>query len=147
MAFDIKGIKELERSFQRLGKIPQTTVTKSARAGARIVLKAAKQNAPVDTGELKRGIVFKRERRTKQGKSVYDVTIDRNMNNVFVKESKEGKRSYYPASQEYGFLTVDGGYTPGYQYMKKALTENAVQVEKKILETASKDVQKALQGG
>lgn len=147
MAFDIKGIRELERSFQRLGKIPQTTVTKSARAGARIVLKAAKQNTPVDTGELKRGIVLKRERRTKQGKSVYDVTIDRNMNNVFVKESKEGKRSYYPASQEYGFLTVDGGYTPGYQYMKKALTENAMQVEKKILETASKDVQKALQGG
>lgn len=141
---EIKGMRELERSFQALGKVPQTVATQSARAGGNIVLKAAKGNAPVDSGDLKRGIVLKRERSRTKGKAVYDVTIDAAMNSVFVKVSKDGKRSYYPASQEYGFLTVDGRYIPGYRYMRRAADDNERAVEKKVLEAAGKAVDKAL---
>lgn len=142
----IDGMADLERAFKRLGKVPQTAATKSARAGASIAHKAAKVNAPVDEGNLKQGIIMKRERRTKQGKAVFDVMMDPAKNDVFVKISKEGKRSYYPASQEYGFLTVDGRYVPGYRFLRNSITENAAAIERKIVETAGKDVDKAMRG-
>jgi HK97 gp10 family phage protein len=143
---DILGMKELERSFNELGKVPQASVTKSARAGATIARKAAKSNAPVDEGNLKRGIIMKKERRSVPGKAVFDVMMDPAMNDEFVKMSKDGERSYYPASQEYGFLTVDGGYVPGYRFLKRSVTENESAIEKKMVDVVSKDIDKALRG-
>lgn len=144
---DIRGMKELERTFKQLGRVPQTVATKSARAGGTIAQRAAKANAPVDEGDLKRGIRLKRERRRELGKAVYDVMMDPAMNDIFVKVSKDGKRSYYPASQEYGFLTVDGGYVPGYHYLKRAITEHDTEIEMKMLEVTGKEVDKALRKG
>jgi len=144
---EIVGMKELERAFRELGKVPQTAATKSARAGGQIALKAAKANAPEDEGDLKRGIILKRERSKVKGKAVYDVTIDPAMNDVFVKVSKDGKRSYYPASQEYGFLTVDGRYVPGYRYLRRAIDDNQAQIESKVLEVTGKEVDKVLRKG
>lgn len=145
--FKIEGMKELERSFRKLGKVPQTIATKSAKAGAAIALKAARNKAPVDTGQLRKGIILKGERKTVAGKKVYDVMMDPAMNNVFVKMSADGKtRYYYPASQEYGFLTVNGGYIPGYHFLRDSLTENKDAIERKVLETAKKEVEKALRG-
>jgi hypothetical protein len=144
---EIVGMKELERAFRELGKVPQTAATKSARAGGSIALKAAKANAPEDEGDLKRGLILKRERSRIKGKAVYQVTLDPAMNDVFVKVSKDGKRSYYPASQEYGFLTVDGGYVPGYRYLRRSADDNERQIEKKMLDEAGKEVDKALRKG
>lgn len=140
----IDGMGSLERTFKQLGKVPQSAATKSARAGATIPHKDAKSKAPVDEGDLKQGIIMKRERSRIKGKAVYQVTMDPRMNGVFVKISKNGKRSYYPASQEYGFLTVDGRYIPGYRYMRRAADDNERVVEKKILDVAGKEVDKAL---
>ncbi|WP_438498018.1 HK97 gp10 family phage protein [Paenibacillus sp. IHBB 3054] len=140
----IIGMRELERSFQRLGKVPQTVATKAARAGAKIAFKATKANAPEDSGELKRGLVMKPERRVKVGKKVYDIMMDPAKNDIFAKVSKSGKRSYYPASQEYGFMTVDGGYIPGYRYMRRGLTEHARTISKAMVDEGSKAVDKAL---
>lgn len=142
----IEGLKELERAMNKLGKVPQTVATKSARAGASIALKAARSEAPVDTGALKGGIILKGERKVKPGKKVYDVMMDPKKNEVFVKMSKDGKRSYYPASQEYGFMTADGGYVPGYHFLRKSITENARSIESKIVEVAGKAIDKALEG-
>lgn len=143
----IDGMQELERAFRELGKVPQTVATQSARAGGRIALKAAKALAPVDTGELRGGIILKRERSRTKGKAVYDVMMDPAKNDIFVKTTKDGKRYYYPASQEYGFMTVDGKYIPGYRFLRRAIDDNAEQIEKKILESAGKAVDKALQKG
>ena len=140
----VEGMKQLERDFKRLGKVPQTIVTQAARAGGRIVLRAAKQNAPEDDGDLKRSLVLKREKRRVRGKTVYDVMHSPHMNYALVKISKEGKRSYYPASQEYGFMTRDGGYVPGYRYLRRAADDNRIQAEKKVLDVAGKGVDKAL---
>lgn len=144
---EIKGVKELEKAFKRLRKVPQTVVTQAARAGARIPLRAAKSNAPVDTGALRDGIIMKKERRVKFGKAVYDIMMDPAKNNIFVKTTKDGIRYYYPASQEYGFMTVDGGYVPGYRFLRRAITENVVRIERKVLEVAGKGVEKALKRG
>lgn len=143
---NIVGMKELERAFRELGKVPQAASTSAARAGGRVSQRAAKSYAPEETGDLKRGIIMKRERRTTPGKAVYDVMMSPHLNDIFVKESKEGKRSYYPASQEYGFLTRNGGYVPGFRYFRKSVDNHEDEIDKAILDTAKKYVEKALRG-
>mgnify|MGYP002623667914 CR=1 FL=1 len=154
----IIGFDDLMRDFERLGKVPQSAATRAAQAGGRIALKAAKANAPVDTGELRDGIILKGERNRERGKKVYDVMMDPAKNHIFQKQTKSGYRRrrtkegvsmqkggyYYPASQEYGFLTVDGRYIPGYGFLRRAIDDNAEQIERKILEVAGREVDKAL---
>lgn len=141
---DIIGLRDLERSFRELGKVPQTVATQSARAGASVARRAAKANAPEDTGALKQAIIMKRERRSKRGKAVYDILIDPSKNDQFVKISKDGKRSYYPASQEYGFFTVDGRYIPGYGYLRRAVDDNRREIERAALKRATVAIDKAM---
>lgn len=143
---EIQGMKELERMFKQLEKVPQTVATKSARAGAAIALRAARAKAPVDTGNLKSGIILKRERRVKVGKAVYDVMMDPAKNDIFVKTTKDGKRYYYPASQEYGYIAPDGSYIPGYHFLRDSLEDNTRQIEQKVIDTAKKSVEKILRG-
>ncbi|RJE88623.1 HK97 gp10 family phage protein [Paenibacillus sp. 1011MAR3C5] len=140
----IIGQKELERDFKKLGKAPQTIATQSARAGANVAFKAAKRNAPVESGNLKSGLIMKRERRVKAGKAVYDIMMDPAKTHLYVSVSKDGKRSYYPASQEYGFMTDDGRYIPGYRYLRRSIDENVREIEQKTLEKAGKLVDKLL---
>lgn len=143
----LDGMSDLKSIFKGLSRVPQTVATKSARAGGSIVLRASKKNAPEDEGNLARAIVLRREKSKVRGKAVYDVTIDRSMNAHFVKISKEGNRSYYPASQEFGFMTVDGQYVPGYRYLRNAADDNRAIVEKKILDVTKAEVDKALRKG
>lgn len=144
---EIQGMRELQRAFNRLGKVPMAVVTPAARAGARVAQRAAKANAPVDTGDLKGALILKGERRTVQGKKVYDVMVDPAKNDLFVKVSQAGKRSYYPASQEYGWINPAGRYTPGYRYLEHAITENVDSITNKVMEVAKRGVDKALGGG
>ena len=145
--FEIEGMKELEKMIKELGNLPQRVVTPAARKGMTIALKAARNNAPEDSGDLKKAIILKGEKSRLRGKKIYQVTLDPAMNDVFVKESADGKRSYYPASQEYGYLTKDGGYVPGFRFMKRALEENVGAIEKTIVETMSKEIDKVMRRG
>lgn len=142
--YKIEGMKELQKAFKELNKVPQTVATRAARAGASVAYKDAKANAPIDEGNLQRGIVMKKERRVKLGKAVYDIKFDPAKNDIFVKETKEGTRYYYPASMEYGFMTVNGGYIPGYRFMSKSLTNNVATIEQKTIQVALKAIDKAM---
>lgn len=154
--YKIEGMEELQKSIRKLEKLPQKCVTKAARSGASIALKAAKKYAPVETGNLKKGIVLKGEKITKKGKKVYDITMDSKMNDIFQKTTKTGLRRrvlkrkvsmakggyYYPASQEFGFQAVNGKYIPGFNYLKKSIEENVISIEIKIVEVLSKEIDK-----
>jgi hypothetical protein len=140
---EIEGMKELEKMIKKLGQLPQKVVTKAARKGTQIAQKSAKSDAPEEIGNLKKGIVLKGERSKIKGKKVYQVTFDRAMNTFFVKMSKDGKkRYYYPASQEYGFMTRDGGYVPGFRYLKKSIENNENKIEREIVDVLSKEIDK-----
>ena len=140
--FKIEGMEELEKTIRKLGKLPQKCVTPAARKGARIALKAARANAPWETGELSNGIVLKGERARKKGKKVYQVTLDPAKNDIFVKTTKDGKRYYYPASMEYGFITRDGGYSPGFHYLRDALVDNKAAIERTVVDELAKQIDK-----
>ena len=133
-SFRLEGMDELLRTIKRAGQLPQKTVTKASRAGMKIALNSARQNAPIDSGNLRRGLILKGERSRIKGKKVFQVTWSSAMNKVFVKMygPTESIRAYYPASQEYGF-TVWGQYTPGYGYLKKSIDSQKNAIENKII--------------
>lgn len=147
MKVKIEGMKELERSFRKLGKVPQKCVTPAAKKGMNIALKSAKKNAPEDTGALKGGMKLIGEKSRVKAKKVYQVVFDRSKNDIFQKKNKEGKViGYYPASQEYGFFAKNGRYIPGFHFMKRAMEDNSGTITRKIVSEVGKNIDKALGG-
>lgn len=145
--FKIEGMKELEKSIKKLGKVPQKCVTPAARKGMNIALKSARKNAPVDTGELRKGMKLAGEKARVKGKKVYQVVFDRAKNDVFQKKNKEGKvTGYYPFSQEFGFFAKNGRYIPGYHFISQGLNDNTGAITKKIVDEMGKQIDKALEG-
>jgi len=143
--YKIEGMKELQKSIKRLGGVPQKAVTPSARKGMNVAIKSAKSNAPVDTGELKKGLKLVGERSRTKGKKVYQVVFDRAKNDIFQKRNSLGDvTGYYPASQEYGYFARNGRYIPGYHFLEKALTENVSKIEKTTVGEMSKRIDKEL---
>ena len=143
--FKVEGMKELKRSLDKLGKVPQKHVTSASKKGMNIVLKQSRANAPVDTGMLKKGIKLVGERAKVKGKKIYRVVFDRNMNDVFQKKNKEGKvTGYYPVSQEYGFFAKNGRYIPGYRFIHDSLADNTQKVEKTIVTTMKQKIDKEI---
>lgn len=147
VTFDIRGLRRLERDIRRLQRLPQTAVNRAARMGAGVAYRWAKKNAPIDLGNMRKGLVMKAEKRTKLGKKMYFISYNKNMNDIFVKQygPNGAKRAYYPASQEWGF-TVMGHYTPGYRTLRKSIDENADGIRQEVLKSLRKDVDKALGG-
>jgi hypothetical protein len=134
--FKVEGMKELEKSLKKLGKVPQKHVTSTSKKAMTISLKDARANAPYDTGMLKKGIILNGEKASVKAKKVYQVIFDSSMNDVFQKKNSEGKvTGYYPVSQEYGYFARNGRYIPGYRFISDSLTENTAKIEKTIVST------------
>lgn len=139
--FKVEGMKELERSLDKLGKVPQKHVTSASKKGMNIVLKQSRANAPYDTGALKKGIKIVGEKSKLKGKKVYRIVFDREMNDVFQKKNEEGEvTGYYPVSQEYGFFAKNGRYIPGFRFIHDSLSDNAQKMEKTIVDTMKKKI-------
>ena len=146
--FKIEGMRELQKSLKKLGNVPQKHVTSSARKGMNVVLRDAKQNAPRDSGALKKGSILQGERSTTKGKKVYKVVFDPKMNDTFQKKNAEGDvTGYYPISQEYGFFARNGRYIPGFKFVHNALENNAGKMAKTIVETMKKKIDSEIAKG
>ena len=148
--FSVLGTAKIVRDLERLGKMPQVGANRAARSGMKIAFDDAKRRAPLDTGLLKRGLIMRKEKTTKKGKSVYWIGPTRALNgdgkNGFVKDYAGGtKRAYYPASQEWGF-TVKGHYTPGYRYLKNAIDKNVNTISKSMEKKFIEEIDRALRG-
>lgn len=129
MSVNITGIKELTRMLERGIKTPAKALTKATKDGAMIVRKQARADSPVDTGKLKRSIKLKAEKR-KVGKKVYQVKF---IGDNLAKIGVNGKRSFYPASQEYGWKKRDGSKTVGKYFMTRAIRQNRHMIEQTIV--------------
>lgn len=140
----VVGVREVQRLFEEVGRAPAKVLTKAVKKSARIVLLAARANAPVDEGNLKKGIRLRAERRGRRGKRVYQVGVfgKSGGGEEFVKYSSRGKRSFYPASQEYGWTDESGKYHPGYRYLRNAADRNAQRVHTSILEIMGEELDK-----
>lgn len=112
-----------------VSQVSETVMSPLVKASSEALADRIRANAPNRTGDLRRGIVVSpaAERSTDPAKIVRDVYIDASMNDKFVKTTKDGKRYYYPASQEYGFRKVTTGRVPGRYYMRDAAVEYAAE--------------------
>ncbi len=151
--FKVEGMRELNRSLEKLGKVPQKHVTSSAKKGMNIVLKQAKQEAPYDTGALRKGMILKGEKSRYKAKKVYQVIFDPSMNDVFQKPVQNVGESgspnaknpaYYPYSQEYGYFARNGKYIPGFRFIHNSLADNTQKVEKTIVTTMKQKIDKEI---
>lgn len=117
--FDLEGIVVFCRALDAIGKSPQPAANKASSKAAAIVKRSIKARAPKKVGTLKRSIVTRAEKSKLKGKKVRQITFSKESSAVLQKPIKRpglygGKHAYwgyYPASQEYGFLTraKDGG--------------------------------------
>lgn len=161
--FEIEGMNELEKMIKDIGSLPQKCVTGAAKAGANIALKSARDNAPFETGNLRKGIVIKGEKKTTKGKKVYDIGMDPKMRDVFVRTTKSGKRRvnvkrarskryktgdyYYPASMEFGFMKADGTKEPGHHFLRDSLVKNKDLIISRVLLNLSERLDKLINKG
>lgn len=146
MAVDINlsDFRKLSRTVDKIGQLPKKCVTKAARKGGNLVMKAVRQKAPVDTGSLKKGLRLKGEKNRAKGKKVYDIVFDAGMNSVFQKPIQnpgeaggQSKTAYYPASMEYGYFARNGRYIPGYRFMRGAAEEAEAAAASAMVNTLS----------
>lgn len=145
MRYEIDGLEELENLIKALGELPQKCVNKAAKKGIMVAKADAKRGSWVDvTGYLRKAIKEKAEKTRIKGKKVYDLRPDSAYNDVFVKVSKSGKRSYYPASIEHGFTTKSGKHIPGFNYLRDSLTSNKTRIEKEIVDVLSDEIDKEM---
>jgi hypothetical protein len=150
ITMEVDGIDQLTRQLQRIEKIPKSIVAKAANAGIKDTLRDARQKAPVDFGNLRKGIIKIKEKSPRsKPKVVYSIVFDRSYNSIFQKPVKNpgpGKKdtAYYPVSQEYGYRTKSGGYVPGFRFVRDSLKENQATATKRIVEVLNKEIDKRL---
>ena len=82
-----------------------TQIQKLVETAAGTLAELITTKAPRRTGALISGIIPSpwEEKSQYPGKIVRQVYMDAKMNDTFVKVTKNGRRYYYPASQEFGF--------------------------------------------
>lgn len=142
---DTRDIRDLELAAKAIGGVTKKQLTPAVRKAMKPVLQAAREGAPVDTGSLRKGIILKSEKNKPPLKKVFQVTMDKKKNDIFVKgldESGEGKRAYYPASQEYGFKKKNGGKVPGKHFLKKAAEQQEAQLPDAIVDNLISEIQR-----
>ena len=147
-------LEKLKQSLKALGTVPQKCVTGAAGKAATMVKRHIRQgDIPEDTGTLKRGIIrTKKERSKTKGKAVYRIDFDPAFNDVFQKPVKRpgaagststgSGHAYYPYSMEFGFLTRDGGYCPGFHFMRDGAEEMRRSAAQKMLKTLGENLDK-----
>lgn len=138
-AIRVNGLGEISLEIPQLdladvAHVSETVMQPLVKASADTLAARIQANAPKRTGELARGIIVSpaAEQSSASAKIVRDIYFDASMNDTFVKTSREGKRYYYPASQEYGFRKVNGGRVPGRYYIRDTAVEYAAEHRNRV---------------
>lgn len=138
--YKLEGLDEVLKMLKDVEDLPQKCINKSAKNGASISYKDAKDKAPFLTGALEEGIILKAERTKKKGKKVYQISIKDNPE--FIKTGEDGKRYYYPASQEYGFKLKNGGKVEGLHFLRNSIDKNNTKIESTMVKVITDEIDK-----
>lgn len=139
--FEVQGLDELGKNLAGLDALVRDKLARRAvAAAASIVRKAARANAPVDTGNLQKAIIMKRQRRTALTEA-YTVGV-RQGKTKDVKDAKKGrgqlgKDAYYYRFVEFG--TVKQAPQP---FLGPALAENVEPATTKMKDVLFQGIEK-----
>jgi HK97 gp10 family phage protein len=134
----IDGIEQLTKNSNKVIKQVHRVLGGATLEAAEMMRAEAVKRAREKSGDLKRGIIAKVTWDKKKSKAFSAIMMDPDMNDVFVKNTKTGKRYYYPASIEYGHK----GGAPAYPFMRRAFKTKKRYV-KKIIED---HIKRAIEG-
>lgn len=127
-------LQRLEHDLKLLEKFPTKYLTKAVKDGGAIILAETKRLAPKRSRTMINAMVVQLERSRKTGKRVVQITFSSKYNSLLVKKSKTGKRSYYPASQEYGWIKRNGERVEGKHFMRDAADTQENAFKKKVID-------------
>lgn len=138
MPDNITGIADVQKLFEEVGKAPARVLSTSARKGANVALRYAKDHVPVgvewttgkyahEPGTLKKSLKIKAER-SKKGKKVYTVGPDKN--------------GWYAHFADYGFTTRNGRYIPGNRFLRDSVDKNREEIQQTILSVMGTELDK-----
>lgn len=154
--WDADARAEIYDALDRLKEGTQRVAAEAALVPAEAELRAAKAAAPVKTGTLRESLVLHMERNRSYGKQVYDVLPTARANSLLQKQvinpgrTSNGKKrsttAYYPASQEYGFATRNGGRVPGKHYLAGSMAAGSEGYRTAMLKEIEKNVDEAWEG-
>lgn len=139
-------LKKLERDLKRMEKFPTKFLKGAVHKAAKPLLAEAKARAPKKSGTMIAAMILHDEKSKTTGKRFTQVTFDSAYNDRLAKESKTGKRSYYPASQEFGWIKQDGTKVPGKHFMRDAADAKESEFDKIVIEDMMGRIEKAWKG-
>ncbi len=146
----ITGAEEIEAKLKALErKVSKKIVRSAVRAGAKPMLKGAKNNSKVMVGGemgslLARNLQtrgFKRQRKGQFG--VFTATKTGDDVPEFVDVAKSGQRNYIPAAIEYGHVDRAGGFVPAIPFMRNAFDTFKRLAKKRFREKLWEGIRKA----
>lgn len=143
----ITGIGDLEEYLKEFGKLPEKVVNDSVMKAGRVILNAARANAPADTGLSKISLVIKAEKKKKKGRRIIRIRFKPDLFDQISAEyaktnanrERETKRKhstpfFYPSAMEYGYFIRGGKFVPGYHFLRDAVQQTKSAFEKKLFE-------------
>ena len=116
LTITLEGAENLERALDVMeAKVAKKITKRAMREGAKVVLRQAKANAPVDTGNMKRSMTVRAAAKRKRGEASFNVMFNTKKYPDLVTTTADGKRYFYPTVVEYGTST-----RPGNGFMRRA---------------------------
>jgi HK97 gp10 family phage protein len=121
---NLTGFDELAKKLKELGpKVAKNGLRRATSAGAAIVRNDARTRAPVDTGEMKRDIMMKRERDVRGGDTTGTVYT------VYVRSGKKSrmagkKRNVDRDSYYWKFIEFGTAKMPAKPFLRPAFEAN-----------------------
>lgn len=146
----VEGLNKLMKDIKTLEKMPQKQITKGVRKGANVILHEARARASErrKSGKMSKKLTIKAERSKRKGKKVFQVTYQKvEKFPEAVKITKDGKRYYYPSSQNFGFKTRDGEKVDGLHFLEGAMQAKSGQAARVMIDEIGKEIDKALSEG
>lgn len=139
--FEVAGLRQLGEAMRGLSEDVRTKVARQAvAAGASVVRKAARDKAPVDSGNLKASLIMKRIRETnlteeyivtpRKGKTRDGKAAKRG-------QGKLGKDAYYARFVEFGTVKV-----PARPFIRPALEDNVQRATQAIADRLAARIKK-----
>lgn len=144
---NLTGFKELAEKLKQLPtKVAKNGLRRAVSSGAAIVRNDARKRAPVDTGEMKRDIMMKREK-DKQGGGTTGATYS-----VFVRSGKKSrlagkKRNVERDSYYWKFVEFGTAKAPAQPFMRPAFEANKNEAVAAIGKALNEAIQTAAREG
>jgi hypothetical protein len=129
--------------LSQLEKFPKAGLKRVMRQAANVIKDEVKAIAPYETGMLANAIQLREEKSRTPYKTSFRVTL--RSDPAFIKEV-DGKRYWYPASQEYGWKLKDGEKEPGKHYMRYGGDLTSEEVKQMIVEEFDKVIDGVMNG-